>query len=550
MRLILRRLLLPVIAALSSAPAWATLDCKVEAFRKVAPEGTEIVSAQRETAGKAAFCEVEGTMATIGHRVRFRIGLPEDWNGKFLFEAVGGGAGILVDVAPAVKRGYAVATTDTGHEAFPGDFAFWHDENQRTDWVHRAVHTVTVGAKTLVQAFYAKPPQYALLRGCSNGGRAGLMEAQRYPEDYDGILSAAPAADAGTITLTWMWNSQVLAATPVSNDDWKLVGRTVRAACDGKDGLVDGLIQDGRRCDLPRAQLACTAERNSGCLDAAKLAAVEKIWTKPMLSDGQILPAEGRGYEDETPAQFFYAGASQSTLLGMLLSPPEMGNDFETRTPEGMLPLGVILPMLFFGTPSVVEQVGKGFAQGVLLPPGRTVDVRSFDIVKDGPQLAKEVREVVDLTHCPDLMPYLRRGSKLLMWHGMADTTLAPGATFAYFDLARENAMQAGMSAEAFDQSVRLYTSPTTGHCTDGSGPNESDLLGALDQWVTTGKTPQSITSVRRDADGKVVRARPMCPMPQEPQYLGKGSIDEAASFVCAVPPDRVGMTGLSNGVR
>lgn len=133
MRLILRRLLLPLVAALGCAPAWAALDCKIEALRNVAPEGTEIVSAQRETAGKAAFCQVEGTMATVGNRVRFRIGLPEDWNGKFLFEAVGGGVGVLVDVAPAVKRGYAVATTDTGHEGFPGDFAFWPDENKRTD---------------------------------------------------------------------------------------------------------------------------------------------------------------------------------------------------------------------------------------------------------------------------------------------------------------------------------------------------------------------------------------------------------------------------------
>lgn len=540
------KLLLALVLGLLCSTAWAGVDCSVSAFKAVVPAGVVVTSAKQKSTDKAEYCAVEGTMVTSNNQLRFRLGLPADWNGKFLYEAPGGGAGVLVDIHEGVTRKYAVATSDTGHIGFTGDFEFWPNKEQRVDWVHRGVHTATVGAKALVKAYYARAPQHSLLRGCSNGGRAGLMEAQRYPQDYDGIISAAPAADAGLFSLAWIWDAQVALATPLMPDDWRLVGRTVRAACDAKDGLKDGIIQDDRRCEFPRAQLACASSQNQNCLNAQKLAAVEKIWNKPVLSDGRRIPNEGRGYEDESPAQSFYVGVPAFDLWGALVSPSEpRGNNFGTHHAEPGPPLSFMLPFLVTGAPSALEFTVEAFGRGLLMPD-RTIDVRTFDVVKDGPQLRREVNSVIDVTHDPDLSAYLQRGSKLLLWHGLADVTLGPGPTFDYFEIARDKALKSGYTAEQFDQQVRLYTSPTTGHCSGGSGPNEGDLLGALDAWVSAGKRPEAIKVLRRDNDGKVLRSRLLCPMPQEPKYLGKGSIDDSASFVCAIPTDRVGMTGLA----
>lgn len=539
------RVLSAVLLGSLCSQASAGMDCSASAFKAMAPADIEVTQASRETAGLVKYCAVEGTMLTSNNRLRFRLGLPVEWNGKFLYEAPGGGAGILVDVSTGVQRHYAVATSDTGHVGYTGNFDFWPNLEQRTDWIHRGVHTATVGAKALVQAYYGRPPAHSLLRGCSNGGRAGLMEAQKYPTDYDGIISAAPAADPGLATINWIWDAQVLLQTPLSPEDWRLVGRTVRAACDAKDGLKDGLIQDDRRCELPRAQLTCSSARKTGCLDTQKLAAVEKIWNKPVLSDGSRLPSEGRGYEDETPAQSFYAGASALDLWRMLAqgSAPT-GNNFGTHQTEGAFPLKVMLPFLVTGAPSALEYTASAYARGQLLPD-RKIDVRTFDVIKSGPQLSRELNAVTGDTQTAELLPYLQRGSKLMIWHGMADVTLGPGPTLDYFETARAKALRSGFTPGQFDNQVRLYTSPATGHCGGGSGPNEGYMLGLLDAWVTQGKRPEAMKVVQRDEKGKVLRSRLLCPMPQEPRYLGKGSADDSASFVCAIPADRVGMTGL-----
>lgn len=538
-------------AALVAAPAWAAPECSIQALGKIQPPGVTITSVKPQRTDGTDYCLVEGSMPTVDNQLRFSLGLPKDWNGKFLFEATGGSVGVLVDVLPAVKRRYAVATTDTGHDSYMGDFSFWHNENQRTDWVYRAVHTATVGTKALTQAYYGRGPSHSMLRGCSNGGRAGLMELQRYPAEYDGILSAAPASDPGIGLMTWIWDAKIALTSGLTAEDWTLVGRTARAACDAKDGLKDGLIQDGRRCELPRSQLACRAGQTEGCLSPAKLADVDRVWNRPALADGSTMPGGARGYEDEAPAQAFYAGASPLQLLKTLASGPDhQTNAFQMRPGEPMPPLKLILPMLLTGAPPALEMIAESFSQGVLLPTGTRVDVKTFDVVKDGAPLMDGIRKVIHTTHQPEIAPYLQRGGKLLLWHGMADTTLQPEMSFQYFDRARANAAKAGVAESQFDQQVLLYTSPAIGHCIGGSGPDNADLLGALDAWVTQNKHPGDIRTERLDEDGKLVRSRPICAMPKEPRYSGKGSTDAAESFTCAVPPDRVGMTGIKSPGR
>lgn len=546
MRFLSSSLLAAVTSALVSTAAWAAPECSIAALARLQPAGVEITSVKRKVADGTEFCLVEASMETVNNQLRFSLGLPKNWNGKYLFEATGGSVGVLVDVAPAVRRGYAAVTTDAGHDSYMGDFDFWFNEEQRTDWIHRAVHTATVGSKALVKAYYGRAPAHSLLRGCSNGGRAGLMEAQRHPDEYDGILSAAPASDPGLGLLVWIWEAQTALRGNMSADDWKLVGKTVRAACDAKDGLRDGLIQDGRRCELPREKLACRAGQTTGCLDAARLATVERMWSRPTLSDGTTLPGGNRGYEDELPNLTYYARTPPLELLKLLANGKDhQSNNFSMRPPEPPPPLSVLLPMLFTGAPSALEAIAKAFGTGVLLPTGRRIDVKTFDVVKDGVSAMNESRKLIDVTHTADLNAYLRRGAKLLMWHGMADATLQPELSYRYFERARANAAQGGIPGEKFDQQVLLYTAPAIGHCDGGSGPDSADLLAALDAWVTRGKTPGAIRTERLDGDGRIVRSRPICALPKEPRYSGKGSIDAAESFTCAVPPDRVGMTGL-----
>ncbi|HET8881047.1 MAG TPA: tannase/feruloyl esterase family alpha/beta hydrolase, partial [Solimonas sp.] len=161
---------LAVLAGLCSTNLQAAPACSLDALRALAPEGTQLTSAKRVNDDKLAFCQVEGTMALPGNRERFRLGLPEQWNGKFLFEATGGGAGVLVDVGLGARRGYATATTDTGHVGNPGEFDFWLDKSKRAGWIHDGVHIATVNAKTMVASYYRRAPAHNLLRGCSNGG--------------------------------------------------------------------------------------------------------------------------------------------------------------------------------------------------------------------------------------------------------------------------------------------------------------------------------------------------------------------------------------------
>lgn len=539
------------ILGLYSTATFAAAACDISALTVLATDNFKIVSAELNRNNKVPYCDVEARMQTTNNVIRVRVGLPESWNGKFLFEATGGGAGLLVDVGPAVGRGYASVTTDTGHIGFVSDMSFWLNDEQRTDWIHRAVHTATIGAKAFVESYYSQAISASYLRGCSNGGRAGLMEAQRYPDDYDGIISGAPAANVGLIALNWIWNAQVLRKTPLSTRDWSLVGKAVLDECDQRDGLSDGIIQDDRRCELPLAQLRCTAENSKKCLSTEKLQAVQHIWHKPILADGSTMLLESRGYEHEFSSQLFYAGVSRMELLKLAVqswNSPRGG--FEVSAIEPSLPIGVVLPFFLKGVPSVLEQIANDFSKGILLPPTRRLDIGEFDVVKNGPELAKQLNAIVDVTHNPDLTAYLNRGSKLLLWHGLADKTLPPSVTYRYFNDAREHAMEHGYSASAFDQAVTLYTAPTIAHCLGGSGPDTGDLLSVLDDWVSKGIQPGPVKVVKKSSEAKISRSRLICPMPYEPRYKGQRSINEASSFSCEIPMDRVGVNGISTSLQ
>jgi feruloyl esterase len=518
-------------------PAAATASvCTAPALQALAPAGIVVASAgSAKTAKGSGYCLVEGTMPTSGNRLRFRLGLPQTWNGKFLFEGVGGAVGLLVDVSDGVGRGYAVATTDTGHQGNTADFTWaLNAPDKKLDWAYRGVHTAAVGTKALVQSYYSHPLQHAYYRGCSNGGRAGLMEAQRYPADFDGILAGAPALNATSTTLGWVWNMQALSATPqsrLSPAAWELVGRTIREDCDALDGLRDGIIEDPRRCRLPRQRLLCNGAKHDGCLSAPQLEALEKIWNKPVLANGQKLFSEGHGYEDQPMVWGAYADVPPLVLLHFLHRTQRPGDGLESSAPLPPPPLWRVLPWLFTGAPAFHRMTARDLLR-YLFNDDPQLDLNRYDIEKQGPALMARWSSVVDATD-PDLAPYLRQNAKLLLWHGWADSALPPEGTVDYYWRARSATLQQGLSPQAFDDDVRLYMVPTMPHCARGPGPTEADLLGTLDRWVSQGSTPQAITAVQRADDGTVVRSRPLCPAPEEARYKGTGPVDEAGSFEC-----------------
>jgi Tannase and feruloyl esterase len=514
--------------------AWGAPACSVPALLPLAPPGMTISSASADK--DAGFCELSATVTTQGDSIGVRIGLPVQWNGKLLFEGVGGAVGVLVSPAEGAKRGYAVATTDTGHTGNTEDFSWaLRRPEKKLDWAYRGVHEATVAAKALVGKYYGSAIRHAYFRGCSNGGRQGLIEAQRFPEDYDGILSGAPALNVMTTLLGWIWNMQALSASPeaqLTSGEWQLVGRLIRTQCDVKDGLADGLIQDPRRCSLPVEQLRCLKEQTKNCLREPQIETLQKLWHKPVLADGQVLFNEGHGYEDEPSSWGAYASPSLHDLLRFKNS-LGAGSMQTSATPPGPS-LWQLLHTLIVGQPAFQEMLGEPLLRYMFLDDP-DVQMTHFDVRRNGPALARRWSGVFDANN-PDLSPYLKRGAKLLIWHGWADTALPPEGTIDYFWRARTAAQQGGYTAPEFDGAVRLYMVPAMPHCVSGAGPSDADMLGVLDRWVESGLIPTAITAVQFTHEGERIRSRPLCPMPLEARYLGRGSVNDASSFHCVDP--------------
>lgn len=498
LRLEMSRLAATTVSALVfSGVVTAAPICTLAALQGLAPDGTRIEMAVSMASSQStpAHCLVEGTMRTQNNELRFRLGLPLHWNGKFLFEGVGGMVGILVPVEGGMPRGYAVATTDTGHRGNGVSDPTWalNALQKKIDWGYRAVHVATVGTKALVHKHYGKPIERSYFRGCSNGGRQALTEVQRYPEDYDGVISGAPALNAMATLLAWTWNTQALAAKPeaaLSPSDWTLLGRIVRAQCDAEDGLADGVVEASQRCEVPQAKLLCKGPKNDRCLSSAQLEAIDKIWHKPQLSSGEQLLAEGRGYEDD----------------------PRVWNWYASAHPAG----------------------AQGFLRYMFLDDLQA-DPLKFDVLREGPALIQRWTGVFDANN-PDIAAYLRRGGKLLLWHGGADPALAPAGTTNYFWRARSVTQQRGISAASFDQAVRAYVVPGMSHCDVDLGIDQGELLDVLDRWADHGETPDVLKIRLHGMDGSPMLGRPLCPYPQLARPTNSGSASDAGGYGCVAP--------------
>ena len=436
-----------------------------------------------------AFCRVAATLTpTSDSDIKIEVWLPASgWNGKFQAVGNGGWAGTIsyAAMAEALKRGYATTSTDTGHTGAGGSFALGHPE-KFIDFAHRSEHEMTVKAKAIVERYYGRPPQRSYWNGCSTGGRQGLAEAQRYPDDYDGIIAGA-SANPRTYLNAWQLSiAQAMLKDPagfIPPAKYPMIHQAVLAACDGLDGVKDGLITDPPRCRFDPKSLECRGHESVSCLTSAQVSAARAVMS----------PARNPRTGEE-----IFPGLEPGTELAWA---------------------GLV------GGPEPVATALDQFRYVVFKDP--RWDWKTFDLERDLALANKVDAGTINAVN-PDLTRFAAHGGKLLLYHGWSDGSVPPRASVNYYTSVVKTMGGPAKTGEW----VRLFMAPGMGHCGGGEGPNTFDAVTALEQWVEQGRAPDRIIASR--VNGALVeRSRPLCPYPQVPTYIGTGSIDEAASFVC-----------------
>ncbi|MFJ7213059.1 tannase/feruloyl esterase family alpha/beta hydrolase [Amycolatopsis sp. NPDC098790] len=486
------------LAALPALPPVMTCaDVPSLDLRGVTDAPVTITSAKEVTTGTAApYCEVRGTVAPA-NTVVVRLPL-NGWTQRYVQTGCGGLCGSAninfgqASTCPLVVDGsLASATTDMGHQGQnDGSWALDNPQAQ-IDFAYRGVHVTSQVAKALITRFYGRAPAYSYFTGCSDGGREALMEAQRYPDDFDGIAAGAPANDmAVQNTFHHAWN--VVANLDADGHAILLAGKLplvhagVLNACDALDGLRDGQLDDPRRCRFDPATLICAPGQDPAtCLSPAEAAVVRK------LHDGAV-DARGRRLE---PAIAHEWGSELEWTL------------FVPATPTG---------------PSASANFALSYLRYLAYPDAQDPDFRLSDLEFTEASFWKTVQSSAYLAAMnPDLRAYQRGGGKLLLWHGWNDQHISPQSTLAYWDALR-TATGAGFA--------RLYLFPGVAHCGGGDGPNTFDVLTPVMAWAETGKQPGRVVATNG------TRSRPVFPYPAVARYDGTGSTDDAANFVAYTP--------------
>jgi feruloyl esterase len=475
-----------------------TSDLVQIAARSIAAEGAT-----------PAHCRVNGTLSP---EIEFEVNLPARWNGRLYMIGNGGlagqgpdDAGRASDRATALANGFAMASTNTGHDARkePGGTFVLSNPQKAIDYAYRAVHLSAVTAKAVANEYYAQPVARAYWSSCSNGGRQGLIEAQRYPEDFDGIVANAPWVEQTGFTVGALWNQRAITDTPLAREKIELVARSAMAKCDAVDGLVDGLIDDPRQCafDPARDVPACGASGGGECLTPAEATTVAKIYGGPISNGKPWFPGFMVGSEAIVTAP---NGTANSGWMNLIVAAQPDAKPADFNLGEG------VLRYLVFD------------------PPRPAYDFRTFDFDRDVGQLERWGK--LANANDPDLAKFRARGGKLVMTYGWADAILQPLMGVSYYE--RATAVNGPKTTDFF----RLFMVPGMAHCAGGVGPDQNDAVTAVIDWVETGAAPDSLIA-SKIVDGRVVRSRPLCPYPQVARYKGEGSIDDAASFRCVAPP-------------
>ena len=438
-------------------------------------------------------CRVAATLRpTSDSEIKMELWLPATgWNGKY--QAVGNGAfnGNINhgQMTPALARGYAVSSTDTGHTGNNASFALGHPE-KLVDFGWRAMHETAVASKKMIAAYYGNDPKFSYFNGCSAGGRQAMKAAQRYPADFHGIIAGAPGLD---------WTGRAARAVQIAKHleqnkagqlgdaERQLLHNAAVESCDLIDGVKDGVIENPKRCKFDPGVLVCKGAGEERCLTAAQI---------------------------ET-ARMVYAPATNPKTKRAI-------NGLEPGSELGWTDLGWTASARATG----LEQ----FRFLVFGDPAWTIQKFNFDsdIV-----LAEERDNNTVNALDPNLKPFISGGGKLIQYHGWIDPQIAPAGTTQYYD--RVAAALGGR--DRIDSSYRLFMAPGMGHCSGGEGPNTFDMLTALERWVEGGIAPDQIVATITRPAANLDRSRPLCPYPQVAVYSGTGSTDDARNFACRIAP-------------
>ncbi len=528
-------------AAFSNLPARA--ECNVPALNglnipnmKIA--STAIVSA---AAPNPAYCDVKGSVTTTGEgaeagSANFEVILPQNWNGKFVFHGVGGLAGTLTssanpaDQAQFLARGYATAITDTGHLIANPTWEYTApgtpDMPKVVDYFYRAVHDVTIAAKQLVKSYYhTETIRRSYFDGCSNGGKMGLMEASRFPNDYDGVIAGSPWLDPVGTSLWSLKNIKALLDAYIPAAKFEAVAAAILKQCDKADGVADGLIQNPAKCAFDPSAL------------------VPETLTQKQASALKLIMSPVR----DEQGKLIYPGASVGNLGQVNTTVRGSTNylDAPPADPSSAKPWG-----------DATVPANWSLAQNILMKLGyydagqdMTNSIESNGVVKNDALQLVYTRLAADVPDDPSAFgAFFAKGGKLLIYHGYDDLIISPySSIWFYEDLAQENGGYAKVQ-----QNARLFMVPGMQHCVSGDGPNSFDTLSALENWAERGVAPDSIPATHSTSDA-VDRTMPLCKFPEQAHYKGSGDPKRAESWSCPQNDKSllaVGPNGIQAGVN
>lgn len=461
------------------------------------------------------YCRVSLTLTPVaGSEIHSEVWLPvtDNWNGKFAAMGNAGFGGSLgpprLSMRPAVARGYAVAATDMGHTepGADGKDASWalNQPERIIDFAHRANHVTAVAAKAVIAAYYGQAPRRSYFQGCSDGGREALMAAQRYPDDFDGVVAGAPGAAWTHLMTSFAWSWKVAHRNPASQLKAANLTRIQAAAleaCDTVDGVKDGVIEDPRLCRFDPATVLCSKDASEGCLSPEQLAALQGLYGGPRrgVTGAALYPGFAPGGEAQRSGWDLW-------ITGDAAQHPDFARSF--------------------------------FANFVFNDAAWTLD--QFDFDKSFDTVRERMAGITDSDN-PDMTAFEASGGKLLMYHGWNDAALPAEGTIQYFENVRDV-----MGAKETDEFARLFMVPAMGHCFGGPGPNAFDSLAVLDAWVESGSAPDRIVASKYANDlapllnmptGPALSTRPLCAYPATARWKGEGATTDEANFVCVVSP-------------
>ncbi len=490
----------------------SSVRCNLESLPQL-PDVT-LTSVTKET-DAAPHCKVAGV---IGPEIRFELLLPDEWNGKFAMGGGGGFVGLIINSAQlyfgALQSGYATVGTDTGHQGHPLDGSWALNNTERlVNFGHQGVHRTAVVTKALTKGYYEKDIDRSYFTGCSTGGRQALMEAQRYPADFDGIVAGSPPANYTALVGAGM--SQIthamypdptdLEAAVIGPEEQELIASEIFGRCDALDGIEDGILNDPRQCEFDIKSLTCEGGNTEGCLTGEQLRAVQMIYDGPKDNQGSLFPGYPFGGE-RAPSGWsrWITGGLKYSAAGEF----QEGVEAEHTAPN--------MPSTFYG-------FGLDLMKYLILnDPNWIYTEYDWDTFREDSKLAAATLNATN----PDLSAFRNRGGKLLLYNGWADMAVPAQGTIDYLE-----------SVLAFDETAsddtRLFLLPGVDHCTGGVGPFVANYLDAIDRWVTKGKVPDELPVYWLDQDRQLAGSRLLCAYPQVAKYDGRNDSRDVSSFSC-----------------